>query len=419
MVIEDMKEKIDPQQFGNQKGLNIQHYLVQMMHRILSYVDNSSKGEVTAVLCLFVDWKSAYSHQCHKLGIESFTRNGVRPEIIPLLKNYFQGREMRVKFHGELSKSREQPGSGAQGATLGNHEFTSQTNNNADIVPEADRYKFVDDLSTLEKINLLSIGLASHNNKLQVPSDIPVHGQVIESENLKSQGFLDSISLWTKNQKMLLNEKKTKAMIVNFTEKYQFSTRLKLNKSNIELVNQMKILGTIIDNKLDWNQNCKELVQKVNKRMVFIRKMINFGASKEELVHLWVVYCRSVLEQSSVLWQGALTQENRDSLERTQKTFVKLILKNKYTTYEEALERLNLISLDKRRDILCLKFANKCLSDKKTSHMFPLRKKTDICETRNKEKYIVHPFNTERMNRSPIVYMQRLLNQNSRESPTS
>ena len=95
------------------------------------------------------------------------------------------------------------------------------------------------------------------------------------------------------------------------------------------------------------------------------------------------------------------------------------ILKNKYTTYEEALYKLNLISLDNRRDILYLKFANKCLSDKKTSHMFPLRKKTNICETRNKEKYIVLPFNTECMNRSPIVYMQRLLNQNSRESPSS
>ena len=208
-------------------------------------------------------------------------------------------------------------------------------------------------------------------------------------------------------------------MIVNFTEKYQFSTRLKRNKSNIEVVNQMKILGTIIDNRLDWDQNCKKLVQTVNKRMVFIRKMINFGASKEELVHLWVVYCRSVLEQSSVLWQGALTQENRDSLERTQKTFVKLLLKNEYTTYEEALEKLNLISLDKRRDILCLKFAKKCLSDSKTRHMFPLRKKTISCETRNKEKYIVHKFNTERMNRSPIIYMQRLLNLNDRESSSS
>ena len=137
-------------------------------------------------------------------------RNGVRPTVIPLLTSYFQGRKMRVKFSGELSESRDQPGSGAQGASLGNHEFTSQTNNNADSVPLPDRFKFVDDLSTLEKINLLSIGLASHNTRLQVPTDVPTHGQIVDNKNLKTQHYLDSISTWTENQKMVLNEKEKK-----------------------------------------------------------------------------------------------------------------------------------------------------------------------------------------------------------------
>ena len=114
---------------------------------------------------------------------------------------------MRVKFHGEISESRKQPGSGAQGASLGNHEFISQTNNNADIVPEDDRFKFVDDLSCLEIINLLSIGLASHYSKAQVPSDLPTHGQIIPGEHLKTQGYLDEISRWTTAQRMYLNEK--------------------------------------------------------------------------------------------------------------------------------------------------------------------------------------------------------------------
>ena len=234
---------------------------------------------------------------------------------------------MRVKFSGETSDIREQPGSGAQGASLGNHEFISQTNNNADSVPIKDRYKFVDDLSTLEKINLLSIGLASHNTRNQVPSDIPIHGQIVSNHNLKTQGYLDKISAWTTNQRMILNEKKTKAMIVNFTEKHQFSTRLKLNKNNIDIVESMKILGTTINNKLEWSQNCTELVRKVNKWMVFIRKILSFGAKRSEMVHLWKTYCRSVLEQSAVLWQGALTEQDRATLERTQKTFTKLILR--------------------------------------------------------------------------------------------
>ena len=138
-------------------------------------------------MCLFVDWKSADSNQCQKLGVESFSENGVRPSLIPLLINYFQNREMKVKFREEISKPRQQPGSGAQGASLGNHEFLSQTNHNADIVPESDKFKFVDDLSCLEVINLLSIGLASPNSRMQVASDLPLPGKIIDNTHLQSQ----------------------------------------------------------------------------------------------------------------------------------------------------------------------------------------------------------------------------------------
>ena len=410
MVVEDMKLKMDPKQYGNQKGLGIQHYLVEMLHRILSGVDNNNKGEITAVLCLFVDWKSAYSNQYHKLGVESFIENGVRPSLIPLIINYFQNREMKVKFREEISQSRKQPGSGAQGASLGNHEFLSQTNHNADIVPESDRFKFVDDLSCLEIINLLSIGLASHSSRLQVASDLPVHGQIIENTHLQSQVYLDEISRWTSNQKMLLNESKTKAMVVNFTNNYQFTTRLNLNATNIDMVDHMKILGTTINNQLDWNMNCKNIISKVNKRMVFLRKILSFGASQSEMVHLWKTYCRSVLEQSAVVWQGGLTKENRDDLERTQKTFTKLVLKNRYQTYEESLQRLNLTTLELRRDQICLKFALNCRKNERTKHLFPLDDKKQHYELRKISAYMVHNANTERLKRSPIIYMQNLLN---------
>ena len=172
MLISDMKDKLDPAQFGNQKNTSIQHYLVRMLHRVLTSLDKNSKEEVNAVLCLFVDWKQAYSRQCHTLGVQSFINNGVRPSLIPLLISYFEDRQMRVKWHGHLSQPRKLPGGGAMGASLGNWEFLSQTNDNADCVPIEDRFKFVDDLSTLEVINLLTIGLSSFYMKQQVPSDV-------------------------------------------------------------------------------------------------------------------------------------------------------------------------------------------------------------------------------------------------------
>ena len=216
------------------------------------------------------------------------------------------------------------------GASLGNWEFLSQTNNNADCVPEEDRFKFVDDLSTIEIINLLTIGLSSIYLKPHVPSDIPTHGQFVDSSKLKSEQYLNQINEWTERQKMIISEKKTKAMLFNFTNNHQFTTRLELKGQNIQIVDQMKILGTVVTSDLTWSDNCSLIIKKVNARMQLIRNILSFGATTEEMVHLWVVFCRSVLEQSCVVWHSSLTQENREDMERLQKTFCKLVLKDKY-----------------------------------------------------------------------------------------
>ena len=57
---------------------------------------------------------------------------------------------------------------------------------------------------------MLTINLSSF-----LQSDVPDHNQFISPENLKSQDWLDQINLWTVNQKMQINEKKTKTMIFN------------------------------------------------------------------------------------------------------------------------------------------------------------------------------------------------------------
>ena len=91
--------------------------------------------------------------------------------------------------------------------------------------------------------------------------------------------------------------------------------------------------------------------------MALLRGVLNFGASNEEMVHLWKIFCRSVLEQSCVVWNSSLTQENITDLERTQKTFCKLVLKEKFKDYNNSLLLLNLETLQERRNKLNLEFA--------------------------------------------------------------
>ena len=141
----------------------------------------------------------------------------------------------------------------------------------------ADRFKFIDDLTILEIVNLLTVGITSYNLKMQVPSDLPTHNQFIPPENLTSQNWLNTINEWTENQKMIINGTKTKTMIFNFTNDYKFTTRLKLNDQNVYVIDQTKLLGSIITDDLKWDKNTSKIVKNANARMELLRKVAYFG----------------------------------------------------------------------------------------------------------------------------------------------
>ena len=413
VMIADMKDSFDKSQYGNQPGISIQHYLVNMLHKILTAVDINTKSEAYAVIASLIDWKDAFPRQDPRMGIESFIKMGVRPSLIPILINYYQGREMCVKWNGVKSSQRHLKGGGPQGATLGLLGYSCQSNDNADMVEEDCRFKFVDDLSLLEVLNILLVGLSSYNIKVQVPNDINIHNQFIPPENLKTQSWLNGISQWTEEKKMLINAEKTKAMVFNFTDNHQFSTRLSINSTPIETIQKTKLLGTVITDDLKWDENTRVLVQKANMKMTLLQKAASFGASIEDLKQIYIAFIRSQLEQSCVVWSSSLTEKNCSDLERVQKSAIKIILGQQYKSYETALKELGMESLEKRREKLSLKFARKCVANEKTKHMFPLNNKAHQMKTRGKETFKVQFAKTDRLKKSPIIYMQRLLNEHS------
>ena len=407
-LVADMKEKFEKTQFGNQKGTGVQHYLLKLVHKILYTLDNNSKGEILAVIANLYDWRQAFDLQCPKLGLESFVRNGVRPAFLPLLRNYFQNRKMVVKWHGLVSEVRTLNGGGPQGGNFGILEYLSQTNNNFDFVDQDLVFKYFDDASVLEIVNLISIGLASHNFKSQVASNIPTHNQFIPGNCLKSQQYLERISQWTDENKMQLNIGKSNAMLFNFTHNYQFTTSFSHSAGDINVIEDTKLLGTIITSDLKWSKNTEFLVKKANARMRLLHKIAEFSAPVEDMVTIYIMYIRSILEQSCTVWHSSLTQENTEDLERVQKSALRIILKENYTNYEEALETLMLAKLSDRREKLSLKFAKNCVKNELTSELFPLN------NNRNRDKFKVTHANTDRLKNSAVPYLQRLLNANQK-----
>ena len=113
------------------------------------------------------------------------------------------------------------------------------------------------------------------------------------------------------------------------------------------------------------------IVKSSNKRMQFLHRAAKLTNNIRDLKMIY----RSKLEQSAVVWPSGLTEKNKRDLERVQKSALKIILKDKYKDYKNALDVMKMDSLEVRRENLCLQFAKACVRNEKLSDMFPRNSK--------------------------------------------
>ena len=142
--------------------------------------------------------------------------------------------------------------------------------------------------------------------------------------------------------------------------------------------------------------------------MTILRKLYEFNIPREDLVQIYTVYIRSILEYNSNVWFSSITKEEREHLERVQKVACRIILKSDYINYTDALQTLNLLSLSDRRQILAKRFASKCVKNERFKDLFPQNQ--NRMELRGSEKYLVKFCNGRRLQKSSIPAMQKLLN---------
>ena len=284
----------------------------------------------------------------------------------------------------------------------------AQSNNNADVVPETDRFKYIDDLSILELVCLFGL-LKEYQFKTHIPSDIATEQLYLPPESFNTQRKIDQISDWTQTNLMKLNAAKSKYMI--FTRSKQpFTTRLTMDGDNLERISVTKLLGVWISEDMSWSRNCREICRKAFSRLSMITKLKYVGICEEDLVDIYVLFIRSVAEYCSVSFHSSLTQEQTRKLEGIQKTCVRVILGEKYENYQSALETLGLESLEERRKQRCLNFALKCLKHPRNQRLFQANENNNNYNMRTNEKFKVNFAKTSMYQNSTIPYCQRLLN---------
>ena len=59
-MLADMESSMDPSQYGNQKGISVQHYLINLLNKVLTALDKNNQNEAMSVILNLVDWAQAF-----------------------------------------------------------------------------------------------------------------------------------------------------------------------------------------------------------------------------------------------------------------------------------------------------------------------------------------------------------------------
>ena len=95
---------------------------------------------------------------------------------------------------------------------------------------------------------------------------------------------------------------------------------LRLDNQEVEVVEELRLLGVIVRSDMTWVSNTENMVKKANKRLWIVRRLKQLGAQQDDLIDLYIKQIRSVLELAVPAWHGAITQLERMDIERIQKS---------------------------------------------------------------------------------------------------
>ena len=194
------------------------------------------------------------------------------------------------------------------------------------------------------------------------------------------------------------------------SKKYDFPAEFTIGGSEkLEVKKELRILGVIVEDTLQWNSQCKEMVRKATISIWAIRRMKALGVQESLLVDYWKSEGRVHLEYGCPVWHSSLTIAQSRSLDRAQRIAMAAITGRWEASHTLQLQNLALERLSVRRENICKRFALRTATLSRHQELFqPL---TSITRRgKSGTKYHEISTRTSSYHKSALPYLTRLLN---------
>ena len=346
-MIDDVKDKIDPKQFGSLRGSSTTFSLIDMINNWLQALDSPKRY----LRICFLDFSKAFDRINHNILIANLIALGGRRCLIPWICDFLSNRRQAVKIKESCSEWVYVNGGVPQGTKLG---------------PVLVMLWLCLILVMINDLKMKSLN-SSHRKYVD---DVTISEVIKATEESCLQTELNELQQWACENDMKLNGLKCKEMVVSFLQHSDNNTPLYINDQQLELVTSFKSLGVSINNQLKWNDNVAIIVKKASKRLYILRVLRRSGIPSADLLSIYNALIRSVFEYACEVWHTSLPQYLSNKIERVQKRALRILFP--FTDYAEALSISRCSRLDDRRHSICQntfqKIAKPCL---KLHHLLP------------------------------------------------
>ena len=286
---------------------------------------------------MFLDLKKAFDTVNHQILLAKLEKYGIRGLPLQLLACYLNNRLKFAVVNNTKSKFNHVTCGVRQGSTLGPLLFLIYIND-------------------MPLVSNLKTKLFADDTVLTLTNSCP---------RLLNKNFnfeLVKIDEWLKLNKLSLNTNKTKFMVLT----KQRSARhfdIRIGKTNIEQVNEIKYLGVIFNDKLSRKSHIQHVCSKLSSGSWALLKLRNYvDTTTLKIVYYALIY--SYLQYCVSTW-GLASTSVLDPLVRIHKCIIRIITNSPFLSHKNPLfQKLNFLKL---KDIVKLEMAKTLICFNKSS----------------------------------------------------
>lgn len=326
---------LDDRQYGFRKKRSTNDAL----HIIHSEACNAIvDNQILIAVCL--DIQKAFDMAWRRRILHILQEYGISGNLLTFIHNFLQNRSMTVRCNGKTSRETPIQNGVPQGSVISTTLF-------------------------LVAMSEIGQGIISPCKYVLYADDITLYctGKCPTKTAKLLQSCLEKLWSWSLESGFRFSEAKSNFIVFSNKNIDSVTIELSLNRTIIQQVNVIRILGLWFDRKLNWRYHLTKLKSDCKTRLAVLKCLSHrtWGADKKSLLMTYQALIQSKMDYGSTIYQSA-KPTLLNSLDPVFNTGMKIICGAFHTSpTAKVLFESHQLSPNERRKLLTVSYAAKCL----------------------------------------------------------